>query len=268
MNCQAVFSDADGTLLNSLHRFEPHTLECIRSLQGRGIPFVIVSARSPRGVESILRRYDFRCPIIAFSGGLILDEERRVLSHRGLKRETVREILDFLSTRRFDLALCLYSLDQWIVADRSDPRVLQEESDVEIRSTPGTLSDIQDDQINKILCLCAPGIIGAVERELKAAFPQCSIAQSSSLLLEIMAPGVNKASALEFFCGHYGLDLRRTLAFGDNYNDAEMLETAGMGILMGNAPAALLERFSLHTEDNDHDGIYLALKRLGMMEDL
>ena len=36
---------------------------------------------------------------------------------------------------------------------------------------------------------------------------------------------------------------------------------------MGNAPAALLERLPLRTEDNDHDGIYLALKRLGVVKE-
>ena len=42
-----------------------------------------------------------------------------------------------------------------------------------------------------------------------------------------------------------------TLAFGDNYNDVEMLHTAGRGILMGNAPE--------DTKDNDHDGIAVYL---------
>mgnify|MGYP004581404229 FL=1 len=257
----------DGTLLNSRLGLEPHTLKCIRSLQEQKIPFVIVSARSPKGVEGILERYGFRCPIISFSGGLILDQQRKVLLHRGLSRETVRDILDFLALRQLDLTWCLYSLDQWIVADRNDPRILQEETIIGFPSVQGTLSDIQDEQINKILCMCAPGTIEIVEREVKAAFPDCSVVKSSDRLLEIMAPGVNKAAALEVFCSHYGLNLRQTLAFGDNYNDVEMLETAGTGILMGNAPAALLERLPLHTEDNDHDGIYLALKRLGVVKE-
>lgn len=218
-------------------------------------------------MEVILERYGFHCPIISFSGGLILDEHRKVLFNRGMSRETVRDILAFLALRQFDLTWCLYSLDQWIVADRNDPRVRQEEAIIGFSSVQGTLSDIRDEQINKILCMCAPGTLEPIEQEVKAAFPDCSVVKSSDRLLEIMAQGVNKAAALEVFCSHYNLELRQTLAFGDHYNDVEMLETAGTGILMGNAPSALLERFPLHTEDNDHDGIYLALKRFGVVKD-
>ncbi|WP_270368334.1 HAD family hydrolase [Eubacterium ramulus] len=50
-----------------------------------------------------------------------------------------------------------------------------------------------------------------------------------------------------------------TLAFGDNYNDVEMLHTAGRGILMGNAPKDIKEKGFALTKDNDHDGIAVYL---------
>lgn len=80
------------------------------------------------------------------------------------------------------------------MADRNDHRVLQEETIIGFLSVQGTLSDIQDEQINKILCMCTPGTIEIVEREVKAAFPDCSVVKSSDRLLEIMAQGVNKAA--------------------------------------------------------------------------
>ena len=50
-----VFSDIDGTLLNSEHRMTPLTLEAVKSLKSRGIPLVLVSARSPSGIGSLFR---------------------------------------------------------------------------------------------------------------------------------------------------------------------------------------------------------------------
>ena len=47
MNYEIVFSDVDGTLLNTRHQVLPGTLSAIKSLQQQGIPFVIISARSP-----------------------------------------------------------------------------------------------------------------------------------------------------------------------------------------------------------------------------
>ena len=58
---KVVFSDVDGTLLDSSHRMSPATREAICAVQARGIPFVIVSARSPSGVYSILEDYHFSC---------------------------------------------------------------------------------------------------------------------------------------------------------------------------------------------------------------
>ena len=46
---QVVFSDVDGTLLNDQHCITPLTLLAIKKIQQQGIPFVIVSARSPSG---------------------------------------------------------------------------------------------------------------------------------------------------------------------------------------------------------------------------
>ena len=67
-----VFSDIDGTLLDSGNRMTPLTERAVKDLAGRGIPFVIISARSPSGIYPILEEYGLRCPIIAYSGALAL----------------------------------------------------------------------------------------------------------------------------------------------------------------------------------------------------
>ncbi len=69
MRCQIVFSDVDGTLLNSAHQLSENTLYAIRALQKRAIPFVIVSARSPAGVYPIQEKYGFQSPVISYGGG-------------------------------------------------------------------------------------------------------------------------------------------------------------------------------------------------------
>ena len=74
-----VFSDVDGTLLDSGHRIGSYTARAIAGLRERGVPFVIVSARGPSGIYPIFHRYGFRAPIISYSGALVLDEEGRML---------------------------------------------------------------------------------------------------------------------------------------------------------------------------------------------
>ena len=260
-----VFSDVDGTLLNRRHEITPRTRQAIEKLQKKGIPFVIVSARSPSGIYPILDEYGFKCPIIAYSGALILDEDRNALFHRGMEKSQARKIIEFLEANRFDLAWSAYSVDQWIVKDKSDPRIMEEERIVKAQAMQGSVDAAADPQINKILCICSPSNILEIEEKLKSAFCDCSIVKSADFLLEVMEKSITKAAAVQWLSGRQNISLADAVAFGDNYNDAEMLETVGAGFLMGNAPEELKGRIPLHTLDHNQDGIYHALSRLHLV---
>ena len=265
---RAVFSDVDGTLLNSAHRVTPRTAEWIRKLGEMDIPFVIVSARSPSGIYPIMKRNGFRSALIAYSGALIMDEDRNVLYNRQIPRDLAAGIERFFNEKKrsdksFDMSWCIYSADDWISPNRGDPRIAREARIVEAQSREGTVEDLAPGAgVNKFLCICAPGTILEIEKEVKKNFPEVEAVKSSDILLEIMAKGISKADALERYCAHLGITPQETIAFGDNYNDVEMLEAAGISCVMGNAPEEILRRFPLHTADNDHDGIAEALEQL------
>ena len=117
---RAVFSDVDGTLLNSSHRVTPRTGEWIHRLTNMGIPFVIVSARSPSGIYPIMRRNDFRSALIAYSGALIMDADRNILFSREIERALALKIEQFFEKKKYDMSWCIYSGDDWLSRDRSD----------------------------------------------------------------------------------------------------------------------------------------------------
>ena len=50
---KAVFSDIDGTLLNSKHQIPENTRKKIKQINQNGIPYVLVSARMPKGMTAI-----------------------------------------------------------------------------------------------------------------------------------------------------------------------------------------------------------------------
>ena len=137
MRCQIVFSDVDGTLLNSAHQLSENTLYAIRALQKRGIPFVIVSARSPAGVYPIQEKYGFQSPVISYSGALILDAHRNVLAEEGFSPQTAERILSAIDKSGLDCAWNIYSAPAWIVKNKRDPRVLREESIVYTSAAEG-----------------------------------------------------------------------------------------------------------------------------------
>ena len=260
-----IFSDIDGTLLNSQGKISPGTLAAIRTLEEKGIPFVISSGRGPTGIYPILEEYGLRCPMICFSGGAILDENRNVLFHRGISKEITKKVTAYAEEQQLDMAWSLHSLEEWVVKDRSDPRVKEQEELVQAQSTEGTVDTITDPQINKILCICSRESIGPVQKALSEAFPELTVVPTAATLLDIMDGTVTKGTAIEALCRMWGVPVENTIAFGDHYNDIQMLKTVGKGYLMANAPDALKEQFPLHTLDNDHDGIPHALKELGLL---
>lgn len=257
-----VFSDVDGTLLNSEHRLTPLTEQAIKSLEKKDIPFVIVSARSPSGIYSVLNEYDFRCPIVSYSGALVLDTDGTVLYHKGMPRSSAEEIIRYMEENHLPLTWNVFSYDQWITPDRKRPEVILEESIVKTQAEEGSMASLKEDEVHKIFCMCEPGTIWDIEKQLKKTFPQFSIAKSSDTLLEIMEAGVVKAEAVRVLCDLWNVDTENTVAFGDNYNDVEMLEAAGHGFIMANAPEELLQRFQEHARSNDEDGIYYVLQEM------
>lgn len=254
--CQAIFSDIDGTLLTSDHKVSELTRQKLQEAIEKGLLFTPVSARSPFCIEPILEKNDLNGCMIAFNGALILDEQRTIIYENGMDFTGVKELIHFIEQEHFDLSWQVYTATDWIVASRNDPRIQREESIVGVKAQALPLDTLAPDTvIGKVLCLCNPEITDNVASILQKHFPQYSIVKSSPIHLEINAAGTDKALAVRRLCQYKGIPLENTIAFGDNYNDLEMLKTAGTGVVMGNAPEDIRAQFPNVTKDNDHEGI-------------
>ena len=137
MDFEIVFSDIDGTLLNSEHRMLKGTLDAIFALKKAKIPFVIVTARGPSGVRPIFKRYGFTCPMICYSGALIIDENNNTMYSEGFGADDARGIISYIENEKLDCTWNIYTMDSWIVNNKSDARVAREEAIVEAASTEG-----------------------------------------------------------------------------------------------------------------------------------
>ena len=271
MNYRAIFTDIDGTLLNSSLEVSGDTAKMLREETERGTLLVLVSARSPSGIRPISERYRFRCAVIAYSGGLALDENGKVLFQQAMSGRCANRVLDCLDalncTEPGMLTVNLFSGDDWRVRDRSDERVRSEEETVWTKAREcADLHARDEERIHKILCMCRPDRMDLAERTLRRNFPELSIARSWSSLIEIMDGGVNKAGALERLCRLRGIDMAQTVAFGDQMNELEMLRAAGCGVAMGNALEEVKKAADLVTLDHDRDGIARALRKLRLQE--
>jgi hypothetical protein len=80
--------------------------------------------------------------------------------------------------------------------------------------------------------------------------------------VDVTAPGLSKATALEKVRANLGVDPARTVAIGDGENDLEMLRWAARGVAMGHASAAVQAAADNVTGTLDQHGAAAALDAL------
>jgi hypothetical protein len=83
---------------------------------------------------------------------------------------------------------------------------------------------------------------------------------------EITNHNVNKWSAIEFLMDKLQISKDEIIAIGDNVNDKEMIENAGLGIVMGNSNPSMKEIADVVVSDNNSDGVAEAIKKYVLNE--
>jgi hydroxymethylpyrimidine pyrophosphatase-like HAD family hydrolase len=79
---------------------------------------------------------------------------------------------------------------------------------------------------------------------------------SNPYYLEIFPSEAGKGSAVKRLADILGVDIKDTLAAGDEQNDISMIQAAGCGIAMVNGTDLVKESADvITTYDNDHDGL-------------
>ena len=268
MILKAIFSDIDGTLLNSSYQITQETKKAISKVVNDDIPFILVSARMPSGILHLQQTLSINSPIICYSGALILgldndNSERTIIDSISLLKADVQEIYKIVNELYSSVDFSLYSYNQWIVSDNESKWVLQEKEIAGVSPILCPLSSFIEDNhdIHKCLCMGEPQIINLIEIELKAKFPDLSIYKSKDTYLEIMSGNASKSNAIKKLERLYDITSQEVLAFGDNFNDIDMLKYAGLGVAMGNAPDEVKIIADEVTLSNDEDGLKYTLNK-------
>ena len=156
----------------------------------------------------------------------------------------------------------------YLVKDEDNKAVKREENITNVKACQADFKELINKDIlpNKILCMTKANISSKIEAVLQEKFPQLNIVRSSDILIEIMNKDVSKANGIEVLLRHLNMIPAQAIAFGDNYNDLDMLELAGVGVAMNNAPDDVKKTASAVTDDNNHDGIYKFLQKIKLVD--
>lgn len=259
MTYRAIYSDIDGTLLNRAHRMSPRTLAITQRLAQAGIPIILVSARPPLAITPFTDAIGGKQPLIAFNGALILDGDLNELYSVTLDDADLNRLETLLENDPAITSINYYQGMHWYSPDPDNFWTVQEGDITGLRATkrPATLTNV-----HKILVMGDAPVIRALQERLKPQFPHLEIHRSKDEYLEIVNKRATKAQAIAFMGERLGVPAAESVAFGDNYNDLDMLRYAGYSVAMGNAPDDIKAECSIITAPNDEDGLAQVLERL------
>lgn len=260
--CDILFSDIDGTLLNGHHQIGERTKQKLRELDKRGIPLVLVSARMPDSVRLVQRELGCFRPMICYGGALVLDEEQKGLYSRRIDLALAAEIWETLRERWPELSRHAYGGERWVTDDAQNSWAVREARIVRGRMETAGLREAfaGEGGVHKLLLMGEAETMREVGRFLRGRYPQLSVLKSNANYIEVMEGSVEKAAAARLLCEYYGIGLCRAAAFGDGENDIKMLEAAGYGFAMGNAPEQVRRAARFVTAGNDEEGIWEAIR--------
>jgi Cof subfamily protein (haloacid dehalogenase superfamily) len=260
---KAVFTDMDGTLLKKDHTISDASKAIIKRLLSEGVLVVPISARPLHGMLHLTKDiFPADIPLVSLNGSYIL-LGNEIIYQSDVALEHVKDVQKELEA--YGVSAMYYSQMEWH-AETDDEHIKKEQkiTDVKIKIQPfdKTLNEWKEKKTgpNKILIAGPKERILEIEQNLlnqhKGKF---NMSKSKSTYLEVMSLEASKTKAIQFLMDRYGIQQNEIIAIGDNFNDKEMIEFAGVGVAMGNAPDEIKAIADYVTDTNNEDGVAKAL---------
>lgn len=263
MDYRLIALDLDGTLLTRQKRILPESLTALREAREAGLQVMVVTGRHHVAIHPFYQALEVDTPAICCNGTYLYDySARRVSAVHPLDKTQTLTVLNLLD--QYDVHGLLYVDDAMLYQHPTD-HVLrslawsetlppaQRPTLVQVDSLAAAAQEAQaiwkfatsDADIGKRQTFAAE-----VERELGLA---CEWSWHDQV--DIAQRGNSKGRQLAHWVAAQGFSMDQVVAFGDNFNDLSMLESAGLGVAMGQSNDAIKARADVVIGDNEAPSI-------------
>ncbi len=255
MTYKLLCSDLDGTLLSTKSDVSDYTVSAIKRIKDN-LRVILVSARMPSGMYYLQERLGIKNqPIICYNGALILSDGKEVFSTT-ISYDILLEVYKLSAPLHIDLGI--YELDNWFVpktSHRVEKEINNTKTRPQIQETLVSLHTIKNKGAHKVMLMCskesADQIMPLLEKQLGN---QLHLYRSNDTLIELAPRSVSKLSAIKQLMRPSD-SLQDIIAFGDNYNDIEMLKAVGSGVAVANARDEVKKIANHITLSNTDNGV-------------
>ena len=259
MKYKLLATDLDGTLLNQKKEITPRTLQTLLDAQEQGLRVVLASGRPTYGVlpyaQSLqLSRYGGF--LLSYNGAEIYDcQAKKMIFQRAIEPSLLPIINRYAHEHHFAIETFNHNI---AITEHPDDPFIQRQACINLLTLKKVEHFVEAIDFPVMKCL----IVGEPERlvQLEQAMQQelkekLNICRSEPYFLEIVDKDVDKASALSYLLDYTGHKREELIAVGDSYNDISMIQFAGLGIAMANAPEIVRQHADDITRSNDDDGV-------------
>jgi Cof subfamily protein (haloacid dehalogenase superfamily) len=262
-----VATDLDGTLLDPHGQVTTRTARAVLAARANGIHVVPVTGRPPQAMWDLAAAAGLGPLGVCANGAVIVDLDRSLVLE-------VSEMAGAIATALVDLLR------------RAVPNILLATDDLECFSyEPGFFEEPVDWQeklaeVNDVRPIVATGCIKLIARTSQTTAPQLievlerevgeagHVTTSGLDWVDIGAPQISKAYALERVCDRLGIGIDEVVAVGDNHNDLSVLGWASSAMAPANAVPDVLAVVERVLPANSEDGVAVLLEELAAAREL
>lgn len=261
MTPRLLVTDLDGTARSRRLGVTAGVREAIRAARAAGVRVCVATGRMWQSAEPWVRALGADSPVILYNGGQVLDfAAGAVRWDQRLPRAAAGQALH-LARRDPELQAHLY-LDDRVYVERPHPLTDAYAADDGLTcEVVPSLDALLAGDPHKVLVVGAPERIAGLHAAVRRARLPAHAVQSEPAYLEILPPGVSKGAALQRVLALLGLQAAEVVAVGDNWNDLEMLEIAGVGVAMGHAPEGVRVRADHVCGTAEEEGLREVIER-------
>lgn len=260
-----VAIDLDDTLLRDDLTISQRTQQVLRQVKEMGVAVTLATGRMFPAARPYAELLGFDLPLITYQGALVKNAfSGEVIYYRPLSEEVARRVIAFGREKRVQVN---YYLDDRLYVEKITP---QGEHYSSLAGVPFSLvSDLErlleKGPPTKLLVIDEEPKVDTYLAELREIIEGEGLAahltKSKPLYLEVNHPEATKGVALRVLAERLNVRREEIMAFGDSYNDLDMLEFAGIGVAVANARPEVRQRAQYVTSSNNEDGVAEALER-------
>lgn len=280
--------DIDGTLLNSYGEVTEKNKQAIRKALDRNIDVVLTSGRMPKAILPIANEIDSNRYLISGNGATIYDIQKgEIVYNNYMTKKKVLEIINICEKNSMfyniytNNAVLTKSLSYNILFYHNENKKNPENKRIKINVINDLYEYVKkyegNDFLKITICDGDKMVFKNIINNLKTIkdIDVLEVAHMSRKIIkhgtddfeisyfytEITNKNVNKWSAIEKLMKILNITKDEVISIGDNINDKEMIENAGIGIVTGNSSPLMKEIADEVVASNNESGVAEAIDR-------